>query len=334
MRLGKVSETVMNRSILKQLSSSGAERAVPLSVYEACAGIKKETSEDIVFSDVSLYGGEEQLGIFAIAQAVNQILAKGARPCGVSISIMMPPETEETFLQALIRHISQCSSQWGIPVLCIRAEVSPAVNHTMIGATAVGAAERDKLMLNYDKPAGRDIVLTKWIGMEGTLRILRKEWESLSERFVAAFLQGIEGWQDLLIARKEVEIARECGVKVIRQVTGGGIFAALWDLAAETGSGLEVKLDHMPIRQETVELCEHFRINPYQLTSSGCMLMLAKDGGRLAGILKGSGINAAVLGRITDGRDKVIYRGEEKRFLDRPAPDELLRLYDQRRIDR
>lgn len=49
-------------------------------------------------------------------------------------------------------------------------------------------------------------------------------------------------------------------------------------MAEASGIGLEVDLKSIPIRQETVELCEAFRLNPYLLISSGCMLMAAPDG--------------------------------------------------------
>lgn len=77
------------------------------------------------------------------------------------------------------------------------------------------------------------------------------------------------------------------------------------------------------VRQETIEVCENYRLNPYQLTSTGSFLMLAADGKGLAGELRRNGIEAAVIGRTTDNNDKVIRNGEEIRYIDRPAPDEI-----------
>ena len=50
--------------------------------------------------------------------------------------------------------------------------------------------------------------------------------------------------------------------------------------------GLEIDLKAIPIRQETVEVCEQFHLNPYQLISSGSMLMAAPDGLGLVQALK------------------------------------------------
>jgi len=329
MKLGRVSETIMQRSILKYLPVGDSGRIIAPSPYETCAGVDLEASEDVVFSDVSLYGEEEQLGVFAIDQALNEVLIKGAIPVGVNIGIMMPRETEEVFLRAMAEQMSRSCGRWKASVLGIQAEVSPVLSQTVIRVTAVGAVKKDRLMQKPDKSVSRDIVLTKWIGAEGTLRILRKEQKALSERFVPAFLQGVESWQEMLPAGEEIEIARCSGVTTMRQVTDGGIFAALWYLAAETGTGLEVRMDAIPIRQETVEICEYFRINPYQLTSAGCLLMLVEDGGALTEKMSANGISASVLGRTAAGNDKVILRGEERRFLDRPAQDQLLKLYNE-----
>lgn len=42
----------------------------------------------------------------------------------------------------------------------------------------------------------------------------------------------------------------------------------------------------IPVRQETIEICEFFGINPYELISSGSMLMAAADGNLLVNELK------------------------------------------------
>ena len=79
----------------------------------------------------------------------------------------------------------------------------------------------------------------------------------------------------------EAATAVKSGVGAMHDVTEGGIFGALWELAEASGVGLEIELKKIPLKQETVEICEFFGINPYELISSGVMLMAAKDGNRL-----------------------------------------------------
>ena len=35
-----------------------------------------------------------------------------------------------------------------------------------------------------------------------------------------------------------------------------------------------------------------------------------------------------MIGSLTDNNDKVIHNGEDVRYIDRPAPDEMLKLFD------
>ena len=42
--------------------------------------------------------------------------------------------------------------------------------------------------------------------------------------------------------------------------------------------GFEVDLYRIPVRQETIEVCERYELNPYRLLSSGCVLAAADNG--------------------------------------------------------
>ena len=126
---------------------------------------------------------------------------------------------------------------------------------------------------------------------------------------------------------KEIEAAKAGGAFVVRQVADGGILAALWNLALELEQGLDLDMKKISILQETIEVCEHFRLNPYQMISTGSFLAVTDNGEVLADALNNQGITAAVIGHTTDNNDKILRNGEEMRYIDRPAPDEILKLY-------
>lgn len=66
-------------------------------------------------------------------------------------------------------------------------------------------------------------------------------------------------------------------------------------------SDFEIDLKKIPVRQETIEICEFFGLNPYELISGGSMLMAAEDGNQLVHELEKAGIPAAVI-RKSNGR--------------------------------
>lgn len=67
-------------------------------------------------------------------------------------------------------------------------------------------------------------------------------------------------------------------------------------------------------------------LNPYELLSGGCLLMATDNGQALTDALAREGIPAAVIGRTTAGKDRVIYNEDEKRYLDKPKVDQIYAL--------
>ena len=53
--------------------------------------------------------------------------------------------------------------------------------------------------------------------------------------------------------------------------------AALWEMAEEEKIGFEIAMGSISLKQETVEICEYYRLNPYQLTSAGSYLILTDE---------------------------------------------------------
>ena len=171
-----------------------------------------------------------------------------------------------------------------------------------------------------------DILVTKWIGIEGTFIIAKEKEKELLTRFSAPFVENAKKLDVYLSVLSEAAVAVRSGVSAMHDVTEGGIFGALWEMAEASGVGLEIDLKKIPVRQETIEICEFFGINPYELISSGSMLMAAADGNLLVNELKKAGIPAAIIGKATAGNDRVLLNEDERRFLEPPKTDELYKV--------
>lgn len=327
MKIGKVSQTVLKRSILKPLQFHRDEAIIEPTIEEMCYGIEVQADEQCIASSAVLYGDEKDLAVFALAQVVNDLATRGAKAVGASVHVMLPPHAYESRLRAMVEHAERAASAHNFQILCAKAEVSPVISKAVVYVNGMGVLKKGELLQsNMGKP-NQDIVLLKWIGLEGTFRAMREKEEALSKRFVPTFLNQIKNLEPQLFSERELFIAKEFGVSAMHQITSGGILAALWEMAESSNVGLEVDLKKMAIKQETVEVCEFCHLNPYQLTSAGSVLIFTDRGEALVSRFEEEGIQASVLGRTTVDTARVILGGEEKRFLDRPAPDELLQLY-------
>ncbi|MBQ6468608.1 MAG: hypothetical protein IJJ50_00960 [Lachnospiraceae bacterium] len=172
-----------------------------------------------------------------------------------------------------------------------------------------------------------DILVTRWIGLSATVRLVSEKREPLRTRFPESFLRMADSLSQWIPAdtMKETELARKYG-EYVYELGNGGIFAGLWRSAEMLGCGIHADLRSIPIRQETVEFCEFFDLNPYRLESFGAALIFAHDGSKMLEILEESGIPAVRIGRTTDGNDRILRNEDRVMYLTKPQPDEIKKI--------
>lgn len=328
MKVGKVSETILKRSIFKQIRTKRDEVLLGAGVGEDCAAMKLGPGEVFVISTDPITGTVKDVGSLAIQVTVNDLASSGAEPVGVMLTVLLPEIITEADIKEMMRQVEEACARFHIQVMGGHTEVTRAVSQPVISVTGVGKAREAQLVSTSGAKPGQDILVTKWIGIEGTAIIAKEKEEVLRTRFSQAFIDKAKNFDQYLSVLPEARLAVEFGICAMHDVTEGGIYGALWELAEASGVGLEIDLKAIPICQETVEICEYFGLNPYYLISSGCMLMAGERGHDLVREFQKTGIPAVVIGKVVEGKVKRIYNGEEEAFLERPRTDELYRIYE------
>lgn len=280
------------------------------------------------------YGGMRDGAAYGLLTEVNELAAQGVHAGSAEIRIEIPADMDKSRMHSIRNHIAKAmekleTEDFQLEELHIAGEKCAALRVPQIVITAAGETDQKERIADalLTARAGQDIVYAGWAGLEGMLRIIGEKEAELRERFTPAFIGQMKAYDSELCGLSKIAVADAMGVSVIRQVSRGGILASLWDLAKDTELGLNLDLKKIAVRQETIEVCEHFRLNPYQLASGGSFLMLTENGEALADALNQKGIQAAVIGQLTDSNDKVIHNGEDMRYIDRPAPDELMKIF-------
>lgn len=179
---------------------------------------------------------------------------------------------------------------------------------------------------NSEAIIGHEIIMTKWAGLEGTVIIASSKKQELLKRYTSSFVDSAKGLINYISVESEVKIANEFDVDLVYEIKEGGVFGALWEIGSASKRGLEVDLQKIKLKQETVEICEFFDLNPYMLISSGSTLIVTDQGNRLVDKLHDAGIVAAVIGYITRGNKRIIKNGKEIRYLEPIRKDELYKV--------
>lgn len=338
MKTGKISESILKRSVLKYCKTKreevvkGAAPGVDCAFFTypdrqgRDAGSQVSDCQDKVFCAATQTVSIPVIraGCYAVYAAVNAVAAGGGIPFAMQMALTLPEGTEESELKRIMQLTEEAAGICKVQIAGGHTEVTGAVKYPVISVTAFGyrleAADRVSRGL---PAAGQAVVMTKWMGLEGTAVLAQEREAELLERYPFSITTAAKGFEKYLPILPEAATALKSGATAMHDMRNGGVFGGLYELAGRLGVGLSIDLKKIPVKQETIEICEFFDLNPYGLLSGGSLLIVAEDGDGMVKALQEAGIPAAVIGRTTDNNDKVLHNGEEIRFLEPARPDEI-----------
>ncbi len=330
MRIGKVTDSVLRRSVLKIANNNKAQNNETKGAAASpdCA-LSVDKEKGTVAGAVSTFTAPATKGgYYAVHNAANNLFTCGVKPEMIILNVMLPPEKEESDLKEIMRDCRKAADELKVSIEGGHTEVTDALTRPLISAVAVGRAVEQKEPVRKII-AGDAVVMTGWAAIEGTAILATECEKKLKERFPAPLIAEAASFDRFISVRKASEIAIADGAYAIHDISGGGVFAALWELSVMADCGLDVDLKAIPIRQETVEITNYLGLNPYQMLSGGALLMITDNECVLCEKLQDNGIPATVIGMVTGNNDKILRNEDEVRYLDKPAADEILRMNRQ-----
>ncbi len=312
MKLGKITEPILKRSILKEIKRRREEVKIGAGIGIDSAVIKCEPDECLVTTIDTKELNFEYAVKTVFYHAINDLTASKAEPIAILISLLLPENYSETKLKKIIKQLElECEIE-KIEIAGGHTEVMDSIQNPILTITGLGKS----IHIASKIEPNQDIVMSKYIGIEGSIQLVCKRKEVLLKRYSKIFLERIEEWLPWLSVSKEAVIAVNHGVSAMHDVEETGVFGALWELGERAEVGMMVNIKKIPVKQETIEICEYFDINPYEIDSAGSLLMVTEKGEELALKLQKAGIPAEVIGKTMSGNDRILINGEEKRYLE------------------
>lgn len=322
MQTGRVSQAVYERSMQRPCRlmgmPAGEEKSGPMAQASA-AGILRESCQPT----------EQMLA----AQALNALPLTGVKEWEtVSFSLVLPNDMEERELRDITVRIALAAERAGAVIRDMSCRVSDAVRHPVLTLWA-GAMKAEENPERGDVSSS-DLVMAGYAGEAGTA-VLARDCRSCLEKMLPGDLldQAALPGEDFLIRKRVRDALQDSGCLALAAGAAGegGVFGALWELGESLGCGFEADLQRMPIRQETVEICEALDLNPYQLYGTGALLLVCPDGRSAARQLLRSGVPASCIGHLQRGRERVIRNRSVRRSLEKPQQDMLFICRDRMR---
>ncbi len=307
----KVSSPILKRSVIN-LIQRGPRTGIDCSVFPI-------NEDSYILSATAVSMTDNPVGPnLAVIKASNNIWASGGTLLGIESAFLLNTEYKEKDLKVLTRKILSSCELCGTYLAGGHTEVSENIKENCITVTSIGKIDGQATLVNRAE-VGMDLIVTKWIGLEEIAMIMANPEKSseLKSRFSQEYLKITLEFLNWIPIQNEAAVAIKHGVRAMHDISEGGIFSALWDLAESAGVGIEVDLRKIPVLQEIIEICSYLDINPYKMRSSGSLLIACENGLDMLEALESEGISASIIGKITDNNKKIIQNDQEIRYLDR-----------------
>lgn len=323
MKAGTLGELNLVRSVIKHIRRHNKSLVKGAGVGNDAACVRISDTDKYIFQTEAV----SETPYIAWTKAMNNLAASGGNPVGVRLTALLPENVREPFIKQYMAEFNKLADESETQIMGGHTETGRAYAYPSFVVGVTGTSDAYIQDVKSIVP-GDEIVMTKYAGLMGTDIIARSHIDSLTTRYAESYVRGAFFDRELYSVRKEAQIAHDdtFGIKYMHDVSHGGVYGALWQLGAGTGHGIVADNSKIPIRQETIEVCEFFNINPYMLDGTGSLLMVAKHGEAVVQCLNDMGINAEIIGNVTESKERIVNTGTEKRFLTPISGDEIYKV--------
>ena len=163
----------------------------------------------------------------------------------------------------------------------------------------------------------RGIIITEYIALSGTAKLASAHENELRSYYPAELVDAAISFAEKADTEKCRIAAGKFPDTYIFDIGEKGLMAELWDMAESLESGLDIDVKSIPVKQESIEVCEFLDEDPYRIDSTGSLLIITESTLELKRSLEDEGIKASVIGRLTNSRARILWNNGRARYLDK-----------------
>ena len=317
MKIGKIDQETFRRYLLGRLGRKDPTVVVPplagvdAGVVDVGGGKVLVIAEDPIFTMPGL--PLEMFGRFTVHIGASDVAVMGVKPRYMTYSLLMPPDSGVRELKTIVDSIHETAVSLDMAIVGGHTGFYPGLSAPLVGGITVFAFARKGA---YVTPAGarpgNAVILTKGPAIEtaGLLSVLRER--ELGGRYAPALIRRAKALcREISVVKDALTAMKAGGVTAMHDATEGGVMGGLFEIASASGVGLEADEGLMVYPDEVRMVCEAFGIDPVCAIAEGSLLLTAEAvaAPRILRRLKGVGIEASVIGRITaNPRRRVLRR--------------------------
>lgn len=263
------------------------------------------TTDSYVIKPVFFPGGD--IGRLAVCGTVNDLATSGATAGYLSLGLIIEEGFSTSDLERIMSSISSAAKEAGVLVVTGDTKVVDrgSADGIFINTSGIGLVPGGVDISGRNAKDGDKVIISGTVGDHGIAIMAQREGLKFSVPVESdcAPLNGLVS--DILKVSSSI--------RCMRDPTRGGLATTLNEFAAQSGVGIRIYEDRIPVKEAVRGMCEILGLDPLYIANEGKMVIIAADEDTegIINALHGNkyGKDAAVIGEVvTQHQGRVVLK--------------------------
>lgn len=283
------------------------------------------TTDSYVVKPLFFPGGD--IGSLAVNGTVNDLAMCGARPLWLSCGFILEEGFEIAALQRVVASMRRAADAAGVVLVTGDTKVVERGkgDGLYLNTAGIGALEHERVIGPGSVRPGDRILVSGDLGRHGIAILAARE----SLGFETEILSDCAPLAAPVLALLEAGVDVRC----LRDLTRGGLGAALNEIARDSGHDLRVEEAAVPVREDVGGACEILGLDPLYVANEGRLVAFVAPGDvtRALEVLRrheatAGAVEIGVVQETRHGEVVLATRFGSLRLLDLPSGEQLPRI--------
>ncbi len=294
---GRLAHELVEKGFVKALANPLLEKLDDSAVFEL-SGRLAFTTDSYVVNPIFFPGGD--IGRLAVCGTVNDLSMTGAVPLYLSLAFIVEEGFAQDDLMRIVRSVQAAASEAGAQVVTGDTKVvnKGSADRLFVNTSGLGVIPAGVEISGSKAQPGDKVIVSGSVGDHGIAVLSQREGLGFSTE-----LESDCAPLNRLVAEM-IEVSSQ--IHCLRDPTRGGLATTLNELAAQSGVGIAIEEDKIPVRQEVRAACEMLGFDPLYVANEGKLvaIVVPQDAEPVLDRMRQAtyGRHAAIIGEVSQDR--------------------------------
>ena len=290
-----MSHDLVCKSLVQRLSNPTLDRMDDSAILEL-NGRTAFTTDSYVVSPIFFPGGD--IGRLAVCGTVNDLAMSGASPLYLGLSLIIEEGLPFEELDKVIASVQKAAAEAGVKVVTGDTKVvnQGTADKLFINTSGLGIIPDGVNISGANAAPGDKVIISGTIGDHGMA--------IMSQREGLRFTIPIESDCAPLNSLVADMLAASPNIHSLRDPTRGGLATTLNELADQSGVGIDLEEELIPVNEAVRAACELLGFDPLYVANEGKLIAIVApaDAAAVLGAMKKNayGRGSVIIGEVTD----------------------------------